>query len=103
MKIKHIVTNSNFRNCLKLGQMFSDDQIRHVIGLLNVNAVCLQFPKESGQQSTKQHLSQGYEQGDEAFVSSWDFSLSEKSAYIYASCLPTANQSGKKQCLSPCS
>jgi len=41
------------RNCLKLGQMFSDDQIRHVIGLLNVNAVCLQFPKMIGAPCTE--------------------------------------------------
>ena len=36
------------RNDLKLGDMFPVEQIERAIGLLNVNAVCLQFPRVKG-------------------------------------------------------
>ena len=38
---------SYIRDVMKLGDMFTENDIRHAIGLLNVNAVCLQFPKVS--------------------------------------------------------
>ena len=41
------------RQDLGLAEKFSEDDIRHVIGLLNVNAVCLQFPKTIGAPSTE--------------------------------------------------
>ena len=41
------------RRDLRLGARFSEEDIKHVIGLLNVNAVCLQFPKTIGAPSTE--------------------------------------------------
>ena len=41
------------RKDLRLGGKFSESDIKHVIGLLNVNAVCLQFPKTIGAPSTE--------------------------------------------------
>ena len=38
---------------LNLASRFSTDDIKHAIGLLNVNAVCLQFPKMIGCPSTE--------------------------------------------------
>ena len=44
---------SFIRNDLKLGARFSEDDIKHAIGLMNVNAVCLQFPKMIGAPCTE--------------------------------------------------
>ena len=41
------------RKDLKLASRFSNDEIKHAIGLLNVNAVWLQFPKMIGCPSTE--------------------------------------------------
>ena len=41
------------RKDLRLAGKFSESDIKHVIGLLNVNAVCLQFPKTIGAPSTE--------------------------------------------------
>ena len=44
---------SFIRNDLKLGARFSEEDIKHAIGLMNVNAVCLQFPKMIGAPCTE--------------------------------------------------
>ena len=44
---------SFIRTDLRLGDRYSSEDIRHVIGLLNVNAVCLQFPKMIGAPCTE--------------------------------------------------
>ena len=43
----------HIRQSLGLGDSYSDEDIRHVIGLINVNAVCLQFPKMIGAPCTE--------------------------------------------------
>ena len=44
---------SFIRRDLGLASVYSEADIRHVIGLINVNAVCLQFPKMIGAPSTE--------------------------------------------------
>ena len=46
----------HIRDDLGLGDRYSDEDIRHVIGLINVNAVCLQFPKICGAPCTEAYL-----------------------------------------------